>query len=104
MLLCDDNVINQKVASRLLQQMGYIADLAANGVEALAMLDRKPYDLVFMDVMMPEMGGYETTRMIRDRQSQNGAVSNLQSPNGHRGDDGQRDAGRPRKLPGGRDG
>jgi CheY-like chemotaxis protein/nitrogen-specific signal transduction histidine kinase len=67
-LLCDDNIINQKVASRLLQQMGYRADLAANGIEALAALDRQTYDLIFMDVMMPEMGGLEATRLIRERQ------------------------------------
>ena len=67
-LLCDDNVINQKVALRLLQQMGYKADLAATGLEALAALDRQPYDLIFMDLMMPEMNGLETTRAIRERQ------------------------------------
>src|SRR4029077_20887271 len=69
-LLCDDNTINQKVALRLLQQMGYRGDLAANGLEALAALERQPYDLVFMDVMMPEMGGLEATRIIRQRQKQ----------------------------------
>ena len=67
-LLCDDNVINQKVALRLLQQLGYKADSANHGREALAALDRQPYDLVFMDVMMPEMGGYEATQVIRERQ------------------------------------
>lgn len=67
-LLCDDNVINQKVALRLLQQLGYKADSANHGREALAALDRQPYDLVFMDVMMPEMGGYEATQAIRERQ------------------------------------
>jgi len=67
-LLCDDNLINQKVAVRLLQQMGYRAGLAANGIEALDALDRQPYDLVFMDVMMPEMNGLEATRLIRERQ------------------------------------
>jgi CheY-like chemotaxis protein len=70
-LLCDDNAINQKVAARLLQQMGYRADLAGNGVEALAALDRQPYDLIFMDVMMPEMSGFEATVIIRERQQQN---------------------------------
>jgi len=67
-LLCDDNVINQKVALRLLQQMGYKADLATNGIEALHALDRLSYDLIFMDVMMPEMSGLEATRAIRQRQ------------------------------------
>ena len=79
MLLCDDNVINQKVAVRLLQQMGYRADLAANGLEALAALDRQPYDLIFMDVMMPEMGGFEATRLIRERQRQQTQVSPITS-------------------------
>lgn len=79
-LLCDDNVVNQKVALRLLQQMGYRADVAANGLEALAALDRQPYDLVFMDVMMPEMGGLEATRFIRERQKQNAGFPNYKSP------------------------
>jgi signal transduction histidine kinase/HPt (histidine-containing phosphotransfer) domain-containing protein len=78
-LLCDDNVINQKVAARLLKQMGYRADIAANGLEALAALDRQPYDLVFMDVMMPEMGGFEATRIIRERQNQQSQFPNYKS-------------------------
>ena len=78
-LLCDDNIINQKVALRLLQQMGYRADLAANGLEALAALDRQPYDLIFMDVMMPEMGGLEATRLIRERQKQPSQFPNYKS-------------------------
>ena len=69
-LLCDDNAINQKVAARLLQQMGYRPDLAGNGIEALGSLDRQGYDLVFMDVMMPEMNGLEATALIRERQKQ----------------------------------
>jgi len=68
MLLADDNVINQKVAMRLLQQMGYRPDVASNGVEAITALDRQTYDIVFMDVMMPEMDGLETTKVIRERQ------------------------------------
>jgi CheY-like chemotaxis protein/HPt (histidine-containing phosphotransfer) domain-containing protein len=79
-LLCDDNVINQKVAARLLKQMGYRADIAANGLEALAALDRQPYDLVFMDVMMPEMGGFDATRIIRERQGQQSQFPNYKSP------------------------
>src|SRR5260370_20562452 len=75
-LLCDDNAINQKVASRLLQQMGYRADLAGNGLEALAALDRQPYDLIFMDVMMPEMNGLEATAVIRERQKQHAQYPN----------------------------
>ena len=67
-LLVDDNAINQKVAVRILQQLGYQPDLAGNGREALEMLDAKPFDFIFMDVMMPEMDGLEATRLLRRRQ------------------------------------
>ncbi|MDD5140503.1 MAG: response regulator [Verrucomicrobiales bacterium] len=67
-LLVDDNAINQKVASRILAQIGYQPDLAENGLKALAALDAKVYDLVFMDLMMPEMDGLEAAGVIRERQ------------------------------------
>ncbi len=69
-LLTDDNAINQKVATRILQQLGYQPDLAGNGCEAIAALDQVPYDLIFMDVMMPEMDGLEATHTIRQRQKE----------------------------------
>jgi signal transduction histidine kinase/HPt (histidine-containing phosphotransfer) domain-containing protein len=78
-LLCDDNAINQKVAARILATIGYQPDLAGNGREALDALDKKPYDLIFMDVMMPEMDGLEATCAIRQRQKDSAAHPNYQS-------------------------
>ncbi len=69
-LLAEDNIVNQKVAGKLLDKLGCRVDVAANGNEVLAMCRNLPYDLIFMDCQMPEMDGLEATQAIR--QCENG--------------------------------
>jgi signal transduction histidine kinase/CheY-like chemotaxis protein/ligand-binding sensor domain-containing protein/HPt (histidine-containing phosphotransfer) domain-containing protein len=66
-LLADDHAVNQRVGARMLQGFGYRCELAADGLEVLRALERQPFDLIFLDVQMPELDGYETAREIRKR-------------------------------------
>jgi CheY-like chemotaxis protein len=69
-LVAEDNAVNQKVIALMLQRLGHRVDTVANGAEAIAAVERAPYDVVLMDVQMPEIDGIAATRAIRAMPSQ----------------------------------
>jgi PAS domain S-box-containing protein len=71
-LLAEDNAVNQKLAARLLEKRGHTVVVAADGHQALAALDKETFDLVFMDVQMPGMDGFEVTKALREKEKTNG--------------------------------
>ena len=72
-LLAEDNVVNQKVAKRMLENLGCRVDVAENGLEAFDMAQRYAYDLMFLDCQMPGMDGFEATEKIRGYQFDTGS-------------------------------
>ena len=97
-LLAEDNVVNQKLACRLLENHGDIVVVAGNGVQVMETLERQSFDLILMDAQMPQMDGFETTAAIRRI-----GGGQRRPPSDHR-DDGSRHGGRPAAVSGSRHG
>ena len=85
-LIAEDNIINQKLITNIFKLLGYKADIAANGIEALDAIKRKNYDLIFMDIQMPQMNGYEATRIIVQRRKEERPVIIAMTANAMTGD------------------
>ena len=71
-LLCEDNLVNQKLAAGIFKRLGHSVDITNNGREALDRIAQNPYDIVIMDLQMPVMGGLEATQLLRERESVTG--------------------------------
>jgi len=83
-LLVDDSEVNLMVMSLMLKRLGYRADLAKNGIEAIDALEHHSYDIVLMDIQMPEMDGLEATKIIRQRGFQDPKIIVVTSLNNYR--------------------
>ena len=82
-LLAEDNAVNQKLAARLLEKMGHHVTVACNGSEAVQRATQTPYDLILMDIQMPEMGGLEATELIRECQHATGRTAPIVAMTAH---------------------
>ena len=85
-LVAEDNLINQKLIRNVFDLLGYKTDIAANGLEALDALKRKNYTLIFMDIQMPEMNGYEATGIIVERRKEDRPIIIAMTANAMQGD------------------
>ena len=82
-LLAEDNIVNQRVAVGLLTKRGHSVTVTSNGIEAVAALERDAFDVVLMDIQMPEMGGFEATAEIRTRERQSGGHTRIVAMTAH---------------------